>query len=213
MNVTPVVGLSNEFLVLGFSPEAVLASLTRPEAAQPRLNKSESYEKAIKLVGDPTSAFAYLDTRTLFERVYGIFRPFLAMTMAFSPEAGQYFDAGKLPTTDVIVRHLGPSTFSQRQVENGILIESAGTLTVNQAVLGTAAGIGAAALPALQQAMAGGGGFMPPGFTSPSARPPIVPPGVPLPPAPLPPVPAVPPPAPDPAPAPAPPAAGEPVEA
>ena len=69
------------------------------------------------------------------------------MSMAFSPEAGQYFDAGKLPTTDVLIRHLGPSTFSQRQVENGILIESAGTLTVDQAVLGTAAGIGAAALP------------------------------------------------------------------
>lgn len=187
LNVAPVVGMSRDFLVLGLSPETVMATLNRPAAGAARLDQGESYRHATKLVVEPTSAFAYLDTRTVFERVYGVVRPFLAMSMAFSPEAGQYVDAGKLPTTDVIIRHLGPSTFSQKQVENGIVIESAGTLTLNQAVLGTAVGIGVAALPAIQQ-MTKGGGFVPPGFAPPGA--PSLPPAAPVSPAPSEPPPA-----------------------
>ncbi len=199
LNLSPVIALSPDFLLFGISQEAVTATLSRQKAGVPPLDKKEDYTRATKLVGEPTSAFAYLDTKTLFERAYGIFRPFLAMSMAFNPEAGQYFDAGKLPTTDAIVRHLGPSTYSQRQVENGMIVESAGTLTLNQAMFGTAVGVGAAAFPAIQQLMAGGG-LMPPGFGPPVAAPP----------APAVPVPA---PAPDPAPTPAPPPSTEPAEA
>lgn len=195
LNVAPVIGLTRDFAILGFSAEAVQAGLKRQDAGGVHVDQTGSYQQAVGLVSAPTSAFAFLNTQTLFERIYGIVRPFLAMSMAFSPEAGEYFDAGKLPTTDAIVRHLGPSTFSQTQVENGTLVESAGTITVNQAVLGAVVGIGTAALPVIQQMNQPGGapGILPPGFPQNPAAP-----GAPGSPFPLPPGLQIPPPPPAP---------------
>ena len=196
LNIAPVLGLTRDFAIMGFSPEAVLAGLQRPDAGGLHVDQTGSYQQAMQLVRPPTAAFAYLNTQTLFERIYGVVRPFLAMSMAFSPDAGQYFDAGKLPTTDALVKHMGPSTFAQTQVENGVLLESAGTITVNQAVLGAVVGIGAAAMPMIQQMnQPGAPGILPPGFpqnpaapgapASPFPQPPglQIPPAAPVPPA------------------------------
>jgi len=81
-------------------------------------------------------------------------------------------------------------------VENGVLLESAGTITVNQAVLGAVVGIGAAAMPMIQQMnQPGAPGILPPGFpqnpaapgapASPFPQPPglQIPPAAPVPPA------------------------------
>ena len=145
--------LTDQFLIVGLSEETISTGIQRLQAKRSPLGKTPEYQAASKVVSVPTEAFGYLDTRRLFERGYGIFRPFLAMSLAFNPDGGQYIDAGKLPTTDAVSRHLTPSIYSQTTTEHGTLIESAGTLTFNQALIGVFAGAGAAALPTLKQAL------------------------------------------------------------
>ena len=101
------------------------------------IDQSASYQSASKLVHPPNAGFAYLDLKAVFERSYGTLRPLVAMSLAFNPEAGRYIDASKLPATETISRHLGPSIYSQSVSADGTLIESVGPLTLPQVLLGT----------------------------------------------------------------------------
>jgi hypothetical protein len=67
------------------------------------------------------------------------------------PEAGEYIDAGKLPTTEIITKHMGPLAYSQSTSEKGTRIETAGPLTSNQLLLGIAAGAAGFIGPAMKQ--------------------------------------------------------------
>lgn len=176
----PIMALADNFLIIGLSKATITTGLQRLQAKGAPLAQTPEYQAANKAVTAPTEAFGYLDAKRLFERGYGIARPFLAMSLAFNPEGSQYIDAGKLPTTEVVSRHLTPSVYSQTTTANGTLIESAGTLTFNQALIGVVAGAGVAALPTLKQALPNAtglpGGVVPP--TAPSqpaapAQPPV----------------------------------------
>jgi hypothetical protein len=181
----PVLALAQNFLIIAFSEQTAINGLERLKAKAASLGKTPEYEAAVARVAVPTEAFGFLDTKRLFERSYGIMRPLLAMTIAFSPDSGQYIDAGKLPTTEAVSRHLMPSVYTQTVTGQGTLIESTGTLTFNQAIVGVMAGSVAAALPSLKQGLPGAkgfpGGVVPPG----TVQPPVPPlPGAPVSPVP-----------------------------
>jgi hypothetical protein len=152
----PTIALTDKFLVFALDAETVTNGLAQLKGGQPRLDAGAAYTAAAKSVTQPTSGFAYIDLPTLFERAYAVFRPLLAMSLAFSPEAGQVFDAGKLPPAATITRHLGPIVYSQATSERGTLIESTGPLTFNQLLIGGAAGAITAALPTIQAALTSG---------------------------------------------------------
>lgn len=154
--ITPTAALTDKFLVIGFSQPEILAALEQLKSGQAAIASTPGYGPAVKAVGAPTSGFAYLDMKTLFERSYGTFRPFLAMSLMFSPEAGQYIDAGKLPNAETIGKHLTPSVYSQSVTEEGTLVESVGTLTFNQVMVGVVGGAVAAAFPMIESSLAGG---------------------------------------------------------
>jgi len=158
--VAPTLALSEKFLVLGLSADAVSGALTRLKDGTARLNTSSAYTAAEGTVSAPTSSYGYLDLRGVFERAYGTFRPFLAMTLAFSPDAAKYIDVAKLPSTETISKHLGTIVYSQSASERGVLVESTGTLTFNQALVGVIAGGVAAAMPTLKN-LSGAGGIDP----------------------------------------------------
>lgn len=148
--MSPVLGLSEKFLIVGLSEASVVTALDRAKAGGANLGSKPEFEVSARGLPTGTKTYAYVDLRGTFERAYGTFRPFIGMAVAFSPEAGHYIDAGKLPTTDAIARHLGPMIFSQSTTADGMLMESTGPLTLNQAVLGMAAGSLASALPNLK---------------------------------------------------------------
>lgn len=181
--VTPSAALTEKFLVVGFSPAEIAAALEQLRTGQASLAATPAYESTVKAVGTPTGGFGYLDLKTLFERSYGMLRPFIAMSLAFSPDSGKYIDAGMLPSTEAISKHLTPSVYSQSMTAEGTLIESTGTLTFNQVVVGTVGGAVAAAFPLVESAFAGGmnldaGSFL---LAPPTAAPPAsgAPPGAP----------------------------------
>ncbi len=141
----PTIALTGKFLVLGLSGSAVEAGLARIESGASHLDQSAEYRALAAQVGEPTAGFGYLDLRPLFEQAYGMTRPFLAMSLAFSGDAGNFIDASKLPATDAIAKHLAPSVYAQRATESGTLTESVGAITFQQAVLGLLAAAGASA--------------------------------------------------------------------
>jgi hypothetical protein len=169
----PVLALAQNFVIAGFSQPTVAAGIERLKAKKNSLGESQAYQASVALVPPPTEAFGYLDTARLFERSYGLLRPFLGMALALNPDSGKYIDAGKLPPAEVITRHLIPSVYSQAVTEKGTLIESAGTLTFNQAISGAVVAGVAAALPTLQATLKGGPSV--PGMLSPGGAQPGVP--------------------------------------
>jgi hypothetical protein len=128
----PAVASMPEFVVLGAQSHAVrtVAERLRPGGAD--ITHSAPFHEIMDRVKTPSTAFAYLDLRALFERSYGTLRPFLGMSLALSPETAPYFDAAKLPSSDAFARHLGPSVYSQTSRHDGIFIESVGTLSLSQ---------------------------------------------------------------------------------
>jgi len=176
---SPSLALSDKFLVLGLSTDAVTNGLAQAKNKAGKLGDQLAFQTAEKSVETPTSAFGYVDLRSLVERSYGVFRPFLAMSLAFSPDSGQYIDAGKLPNTETLTKHLGASVLSQATNADGTTIESAGPLTFSQIAVATLAGVGAAALPAIEQNLQNGGGLSLPNLLPPTPSGAV--PGVPAP--------------------------------
>jgi hypothetical protein len=142
--VQPTIGLGDKFAVVGLSLDGVNAILDRAAAPHERIDAAPTYQAATKLVAPPTSSFAFIDVKALFERTYGTLRPLALLALALQPEASQYIDAGKLPNTATIAQHLTPIVYSNSTSDRGTLIESTGPVTLSQVALvfgGAAAGV------------------------------------------------------------------------
>ena len=156
LSLSPTIALTDRFFVIGLSPETVKLGLARLKKGQSAIVQNGAYQEAAKSVSSPNAGFGYLDLKAFFERSYGTLRPFIAMSLAFNPEAGKYLDASKLPGTESISKHLGPCVYSQSVSADGTLMESVGPLTFHQILIGGFGGGLAAAFPMIESAMAGG---------------------------------------------------------
>ena len=150
----PVEGLTLTNPTIAITPACLLGFAQRRSPRGARIDAAiagttagSPFQEYARRATPPTSGFGYLDAAALFERAYKTLRPALAMSLAFSEELGDYMDAGKLPSSQTISKHLTPSVFSQSTTRSGILMESTGTLTFNQLAIGTIASA-AAAFPA-----------------------------------------------------------------
>jgi hypothetical protein len=151
-----VFALNDRFLILGFGKSDVVTALARLKEGKGTIAATPAFEQATKAVGKPTSGFGYLDLKTLVDRSYSTFKPFLTMSIAFSPDSAKYVDAGKLPGTEAISKHLSPAVYSQSVTTDGTLVESVGPLTFNQVIGLSVGGAIAAALPTIEAAMGSG---------------------------------------------------------
>jgi hypothetical protein len=156
--ITPTVALSDRLLVAGFNPVSVEEAVKRSGRASSELADSQTYKSAARLVPAPTNFFAYIDTQFLYSRLDASLRPMLLMAAAFMPAISNSVDLSKLPSPEVITKHLSPIVSSQRYERDGYLSESAGPITLNQSVLGLAilSGAGAAARQKVNSGLSGG---------------------------------------------------------
>jgi hypothetical protein len=136
------VGISKTKLVAGSDEAAVAEAVTATTAPANALEKSDKFREAAAGVPAADSAFNYLDTRLLFERLDATVRPLLVMSAAIYPALGKKLNASDLPPPDAIAKHLSPIVMSQRYTDGGFLSESVGPITFNQAAIGAAAAIG-----------------------------------------------------------------------
>jgi len=178
--LAPVLALSDKALVFGLSLESVQKAVQDAKTGGNRLDKSNVFKTSADLVVQPTGGFGYIDSKALFEKIYGVASNALKMMAMFNPHANDYADLSKLPSTEAISKHLSPIVYSQSTDENGTLMESTGPVTFNQTLFGLGAGAGVATFSYYNKQQAHG--FPTPGGVTPStAQPPVQPMPVPVP--------------------------------
>ena len=136
--ITPTIALSNRILIAGFNPVSVEEAMKRSGASSSELADSQTYKAAARLLPAPTNFFGYVDMALLYSRLDASLRPMLLMAAAFMPAVAGSIDAGKLPSPEVITRHLSPIVSSQRYDGDGYVAESIGPITLDQAAIGVA---------------------------------------------------------------------------
>lgn len=82
----------------------------------------------------------YVDAPSLFDRGYRMLRPVLAFGSALVPNLDRYLDPTMLPEAPEISRHLSPIMLTRRELSDGILDESTGSLTAYEISLLVVAG-------------------------------------------------------------------------
>jgi hypothetical protein len=105
------------------------------------LAASRIFLSAERDVPTARQAFTYIDPALIYTRLDATLRPILFMGAAFLPGISDTVDLNKLPPVEVITNHLTPIVMSQSYDGNGYIAESAGTITLGQAIIGVG-GIG-----------------------------------------------------------------------
>jgi hypothetical protein len=146
-------GLTGKCVIGALSVDALKQGARRYDTHGAGLEGTEGFTKAAALVEEPTTSFAYVDTKAIFGRVYGLFRG--VASLGFVPHLSEYVDIGKLPTPETITRHLTPMVTSGSVRDGGLLMESAGPVTAPEVVVVAALGLGAAAAPLVEQQIQG----------------------------------------------------------
>jgi len=143
--ITPTIGLSNHIMIAGLNPAFVEEAMRRSTGTSSELSDSKTFKSAVKLVPSPTNFFAYIDTALLYSRLDASLRPMLLLAAAFMPRITEHVDLSKLPSPEIITRHLSPIVSSQRYERDGYVTESVGPITFDQSIIGLAVigGIGA----------------------------------------------------------------------
>ena len=136
--ITPTIALSDRILIAGFNPVSVEEAVKRSPGNSSELADSQTYKAAERLLPAPTNFFSYVDTALLYSRLDASLRPMLLMAAAFMPAIARSVDLGKLPSPEVITKHLSPIVSSQRYDRNGYVAESLGPITLDQAAISLA---------------------------------------------------------------------------
>jgi hypothetical protein len=87
------------------------------------------------------------------------------MTAAFMPAVTRSVDLGKIPSPEVITKHLSPIVSSQRYDRDGYVAESLGPITLDQAAIGLAI-LSSVGTAARQQAATSFGSWAAPSSTA-----------------------------------------------
>lgn len=149
--VNATVAVTDKFVLAGLSLEAVKTALARLKTGEGKLNAVPAFRDAAEKVQAPSTAFGYVNARGLFERIYSPLRPLAMMWAGFAKGSSDYVEIGKMPATETISKHLGPIVYSQNWVDDGMISESVGPVTMTQAMFAVGLGAGAAAVPLLQK--------------------------------------------------------------
>jgi hypothetical protein len=136
--ITPTIAVSNRMLIAGFNPVSVEEAMKRSGAASAEFSDSQTYKAVERLLPEPTNFFAYIDTALLYSRLDASLRPMLLMAAAFMPAVAGSIDTTKLPSPEVITKHLSPIVSSQRYDSDGYVAESVGPITLDQSAIGAA---------------------------------------------------------------------------
>jgi len=139
---SPTLALTPSFLIVGLAPAVVTQSAG---ASGPTIASQPAFAPVLPAFQSANGAFAFVDSRLLFERAYNALRPVILFGAQVLPGLADTIDTTKLPQTDTIARHLPPIILSQQRSAEGVLIESSGPITVSQIALGLAAAAAASA--------------------------------------------------------------------
>lgn len=145
--VSPTYVTTDNYFILGLTPDYVRELLDQSSAAKPTLATNPDYQKSMQRLPANASAYSFCDLRGVFDRLYG-----LAQTGLSTMGANEYLSNDKLPKSDTIAKHLFPYTSATVSDEKGVTSTSFSPVGSSLAFVaggGIAAGI---ALPAMNKA-------------------------------------------------------------
>lgn len=127
----PTVGINSQHLMLSLNATAMNAGIKQLTQKGPNLatQTGSPYPAALKTVVPPTAMLLYVDTKTLFERLYDKVKPMIAFSLVGNPEAGKHFDAAKIPQAGTISKHLAPMIVSYGADPKGWVVEATGSVS------------------------------------------------------------------------------------
>ena len=134
---SPTLAMTGGFMIFGIDPSSVVRAARSNGAG---VGSLPAFAPAISSYRSANEIFAFVDTRSVFERAYTTLRPVILFGAQVMPGVGGMIDTTKLPQTGSIARHLPPVIFSQQRLEDGVLLESSGPLTISQLAVAAAAG-------------------------------------------------------------------------
>jgi hypothetical protein len=140
---SPTIGLSDRMLVLGMESGSVEAAIKHGATGSSELGATRNFQNAERAVPTAQHSFVYLDPALVYARFDASLRPLLAMGAAFLPAFSDTVDVSKLPSAEIVARHLGPTVMSQSYRGDGYVAESVGSVPLYQTLIGaiTAAAI------------------------------------------------------------------------
>lgn len=140
---------ANGFLLLGMSQEALFQSgdLKKTEGT---LREAADFKDAVSAFETANEAFCYIETSTVFTRLYNSFVPVIRFGAAMMPNLKKQIDVSKLPKAETIAKHLPPIVLSQKRTTEGTLVESSGPVSMTQFLL-----LGSACAMAANQSLLG----------------------------------------------------------
>ncbi len=141
--IDPAVAISDQYIFAALTTTDLTNALTVDDAAE-TLADSQGFSAASAAYRTPAQAFAFIDSKSLFESIYNQLRPVILFGAAMAPDISNKVDVSKLPATEDISRHLRPIVYLQRQVDDGWMIESSGPITMSEAGIVVGAAITAA---------------------------------------------------------------------
>ncbi len=141
--VSLVVAITEKMLFAGTDDGAVEAAVVNAGPPPGELEKTAAFREAAATVPPAETAFNYVDTRLLFERLDAAIRPLLTAAATLYPALRQNLDVNGLPPAEAIAKHLSPIVLSQRYEGDGYLSESVGPVTFREAAFAMAVGVGA----------------------------------------------------------------------
>jgi hypothetical protein len=142
LSFSPTLALSKDRLVLGHDAAGVEAVMKRGAPDSSQLTAADGFKAAERLLPAGKDLFVYFDTALIYSRLDAALRPMLIMAAAFMPSIGNTVDLGKLPEAEIVTRHLSPIVMTQRYENDGYVTESIGPVSMFQAVIAAAAGMG-----------------------------------------------------------------------
>jgi hypothetical protein len=143
------VAQTEDFLLAGLDPDAVVAAATRGKTG-PTLAEAPVFKPSLADYTRSNEAFCFLDTGVMFERLYDSLVPVLRFSAAMMPDPNSPIDVSKIPPAASVSQHLPPITLSQSRSPDGTLVESSGPVTMSQMLL-----LGTAAAASIQQSFFG----------------------------------------------------------
>ena len=133
------VAQSQGFLLLGMNPETLLQAGDLKNSGS-TLRDAPDFKDAVSAFQSANEAFCYIDTRTVFTRVYNSFVPVIRFGAAMMPNLKKKIDVSKLPKAETIAKHLPPIVLSQKRTAEGTLVESSGPVSMTQFLILSGAG-------------------------------------------------------------------------
>src|SRR5438874_2141118 len=146
--ITPTIAVSDRILIAGLNPVSVEEAMKRSGTSSSELSDSETYKAASRLLPAPTNFFAYVALGLLYSGLDVSLLQLSLLAAAFVPAIAGSVDPTKLPSPDVITKHLIPFVFSVGFDRVGYVAESIGPITLDQSAIGLAifSSLGAGAL-------------------------------------------------------------------